>query len=219
MNNRFMNENLSELEKSNRNPIFDYEELPILSLKEAIERITPLVPRCMDYVTTALEKYNQNSILLTRDESAAIYLYTMQTTLFLSLNEALRSENRETLKPWLAFLKLFMTALEKIPSIRTTVWRGINCDDTLTYVDDDVHIWWSVNSCSLDASVIKPFLNDNGTVFVIEAIHAKDISVLSAVSDEKEVILMPGTRVRRKYGTLDLGTINVLQLEEIDPQW
>ncbi len=66
---------------------------------------------------------------LTQDESGAIYLYTMQfhdePSLYILLNKSLRAENREQLKPWFPFLKLFVTALHKLPSQNKTVWRGV----------------------------------------------------------------------------------------------
>ncbi|UJR19291.1 hypothetical protein I4U23_022420 [Adineta vaga] len=44
---------------------------------------------------------------LTWDQSAAIYLYSMP--------------DRNALKTWLLYLKLFITAFEKLPSCQTTV--------------------------------------------------------------------------------------------------
>jgi hypothetical protein len=217
-NNRFVN-TFSELEEANRSPIFGYEDLPLLTLEEAVEKIIPLIPHLMDYVATAKEKYNRHSSLLTRDESAAIYLYSMGTSFFSCLNKTLRAENRGALKPWFAFLKLFITALEKLPSIKATIWRGVNYDDTLTFVDDEIHIWWSVNSCSMALNIVQSFLGGEGTVFAIDALDGKDISEFSAMPDEKEVVLMPGTRVRRRFESLNVnGTIFILHLEQIIPQ-
>jgi hypothetical protein len=199
-NNRFVN-TFSELEEANRSPIFGYEDLPLLTLEEAVEKIIPLIPHLMDYVATAKEKYNRHSSLLTRDESAAIYLYSMGTSFFSCLNKTLRAENRGALKPWFAFLKLFIT------------------DDTLTFVDDEIHIWWSVNSCSMALNIVQSFLGGEGTVFAIDALDGKDISEFSAMPDEKEVVLMPGTRVRRRFESLNVnGTIFILHLEQIIPQ-
>ena len=218
--NRFIDENSSELRDANRNPIFGYEDSPVLTLEESVKKLISLVPRVMDYVTTAKKKFNQHSSLLTRDESAAIYLYTISgTSFFESLNKALRTEDRNTLKPWFPFLKLFITALEKLPSVRATVWRGINFDDTLTFVDDEIHIWWSFNSCSEDVSAVKSFLGDSGTLFAIEVIDGKNIAEFSAMPDEKEVVLMPGTRIKRKCESLSIDDrFFILHLEEINSQ-
>jgi hypothetical protein len=173
----------------------------------------------VDYVATAANKFNRHSSLLTRDESAAIYLYTMQTPFFSSLNNTLRAENRHVLKPWFPFLKLFITALQKLPSTKGIFWRGINLDDTLTFVDDDVHIWWSVNSFSMALNIVQPFLGEKGILFAIDAIYAKDISAFSAMPDEQEVILMPGTRLRAKSPSLNFNDrLFILHLEEVNPQ-
>jgi hypothetical protein len=218
-NNRFVNYTFSELEEVNRSPIFGYEDLPLLTLEEAVEKIISSIPHLMDHVATAKKKYNRHSSLLTRDESAAIYLYSMGSPFFSCLNKTLRAENRDALKPWFAFLKLFITALEKLPSTKATIWRGVNYDDTLTFVDDEIHIWWSVNSCSMAANIVQPFLGEKGTVFAIDAIHGKDISAFSAMPDEKEVVLMPGTRVRRRFEPLNVNeSIFILHLEQIIPQ-
>jgi len=199
---RFINNTFSELQGTNRNPIYGYQHLPILTLEETIEKIIPLVPNIMDYVSKAKNECNRSSTLLTWNESAAIFLYSMPISFFSRLNEALRAENQEVLEPWLAFLKLFMTALDKLPSTKATVWRGVNYDDTLTFVDNDTHIWWDVNSCSIALNIVQPFLGEKGTLFAIDAIHGKDITAFSANPDEQEVILMPGTCVRARCESL-----------------
>jgi hypothetical protein len=191
--NHFVNNALSELQEVNRSPIYGYQHLPVLTLEEAIERITPPIPRAMDYVLTAKKKCNRKSSLLTRDESAAIYLYSMPISFFSCLNEALRAENRHALKPWFAFLKLFITALEKLPSTKKTVWRGVSGNVGSVFADGDVHIWWSINSCSMDLKVVEQYLGETGTLFAIDAINGKDISAFSTFPDEREVVLMPGT--------------------------
>jgi hypothetical protein len=173
----------------------------------------------MDYVATAKKKYNRYSSLLTEDESAAIYLYSMPTPFFSHLNETLRAENRHALKPWFAFLQLFIAALGKLPSTKATVWRGVNYDDTFTFAHNDVHVWWSINSCSMALNIVQPFLGESGTLFAIDAIDGKDISTFSAVPDEQEVVLMPGTRVRRRYESLSFtDRLFVIHLEQISSQ-
>ena len=37
------------------------------------------------------------------------------------LNRALRSEDRSSLKPWFVFLKLFATALGKLPNLKKVI--------------------------------------------------------------------------------------------------
>jgi hypothetical protein len=218
-NERFVNKNLSELQQANRSPIFGYEDSLLLTLEEAVEKIIPLIPRLMDYVATAKKKYNRHSPLLNRDESAAIYLYSMSTPFFSRLNETLRAENRHALKPWFAFLKLFITALEKLPSTRKTVWRGVSGDVSSIFADGDLHIWWSVNSCSMDLKVVELYLTETGTVFAIETVDAKDISAFSTFPEEQEIVLMPGTRLRAKCQSLNFESrFFLVHLEEENPQ-
>ena len=204
MSGRFVNDALSELQGTNRSPIYGYEDSPIQTLEETMEKIITFIPLAMDYVTTAKRKCNQRSIFLTQDESAAIYLYSMPTSIFSRLNEALRAEDRHALEPWFPFLKLFITALEKLPSRKQTIWRGVSGDVGSIFDDGDMQIWWNVTSCSSDLSVVKKYLVENSTLFIIEASHGKDISSYSTFPEEKEILLMPGTHVRAKCHSFNL---------------
>ncbi|CAF1254258.1 unnamed protein product [Adineta steineri] len=218
--NRFVNSTLSELQEANRSPIFGYEDSLILTLEEAVEKLIPLVPNVLAYVMTAKKKYYRHSDLLLRDESAAIYLYTMPSPDFYSsLNNTLRAENRHALKPWFAYLKLFITALKKLPSIKSVVWRGVYSDVSSVFANNNIDIWWSVNSTSMDLKIVQPFLGEHGTLFTIEVMHGKDISQFSASPDEKEVILMPGTYVRAKTETFNFkDCLFIVHLDEVTPQ-
>jgi hypothetical protein len=217
--NRFIANTFSELEDANRNPIFGYEDSPVLTLEEAVEKIVPLISCIMDYVAIAKEKSNQASSLLTQDESAAIYLYTMATPFVSFLNKTLRTENRHELKPWFAFLKLFITALKKLPSAKETVWRGVTNDFDSTLINNGTHIWWSVNSCSIALDAVRPFLGDKGILFAIDVIDGKDISTFSAFPAEQEIVLMPGTRVCAKCQPLSFtDRFSVIHLKEINLQ-
>jgi hypothetical protein len=218
--NRFINNNLPKLQEANHKAIIDYEDLPLLTLEEAVEKIIPLIPHVMDYVATAKKKYNWHSPLLTRDESAAIYLYTIpKTEFFSSLNRALRAANRQILQPWLHFLKLLITALKRLPSTKATIWRAVDYDATLDFIEGEVYTYWYISLCSRNLHIAELFLPKSGTLFVIDAIYGKDISMFSAIPDEQEVILMPGTRVRAKSRTSNLlQSYFIVRLEEINFQ-
>jgi hypothetical protein len=216
---RFINSTLSELQEANCSPIYGYQHLPLLTLEEATETLIPLVPDVIYYVSTAKNECNRNTTLLTWDESAAIYLYSMPIPFFSLLNDTLRAENRHALQPWFAFLKLFITALMRLPSTKKTVWRGVSGDVGTVFDDGDVHIWWSVNSCSTDISVVEQYLDNSSTLFAIDASHGKDISEYSKFQTEKEIVLMPGTRVLAKAHSLNFekGRFFLVHLEE-NPQ-
>ncbi|CAF1056983.1 unnamed protein product [Adineta steineri] len=120
----------------------------------------------------------------------------MASAFFVHLNEALRAQNQNDLEPWFAYLKLFITALEKLPSTEKTIWRGVSGDVGSIFDDGDIHTWWSVNSCSMNMNVVEVYLGNTGTIFIIDTVRGKNISTFSAFPQEEEIVLMPGTRLR-----------------------
>jgi len=212
---RFIDNTLSELDKANKSPIFGYQHLLVLPLEQAIETIIPLVPGLAEYAAQAKQLCNRESPLLSWDESAAIYLYSMPISFFALLNENLRAENRHALKPWFSFLKLFMTALEKLPSLTAVVWRGISSNISSNFRENTSLTWWSVNSCSTALNVVQLYLGDEGTVLCIHAYNGKDISAFSTFPDEHEIIIMPETRLHVKPNLLNFqDRLFIVHLEE-----
>jgi hypothetical protein len=62
-------------------------------------------------------------------------------------------------------------------------------------------------------------LGESGTLFTIKTIDGKDVSQFSAVPDEEEVILMPGTCVRVKGPSFDfIERLFIIDLEQINSQ-
>lgn len=180
----------------------EYEHLSVQTIEEATKDLSKAVPTIENYVSTAKENCYRDSLLLTWDESAAIYLYTMQTTSsFYGFNAALRAGNRQALRPWLGYIKLLETALKKLPSTNTIIWRGTQDDSPETYAEHALHILWGFTSCSKNLEVVKTYINDNGSLFTIETVHGKNIAQFSANEDEEEVVLLPGTRLRAKANT------------------
>ena len=213
---RFVSNILPQLREHSCSLESVYEDLPILPLEKAVEKVSKLVPDIAEYVSIAKKKCNKDFTSITHDESAAIYLYTMPKTFFLELNKALRNPNRQVLHPWLPFLKLLMGALKKLPDTKASLWRGVNYDATTNFVDDDVYTWWGVSSCSRSVNIVQRFMGDSGTLFNIETAHGKDISMFSVVPAEEEVILMPATRVRAKSEAAHFfDRLFIVHLEEI----
>lgn len=110
-------------------PIKGYEATPLVSLEQAISTITHLFDGIEENVWIAKENTKTPPDDLTHDQSAAIHLYTMQfdtdPSFYQLLNSTPRGENRDNLKSWFAYLKLFLTALYKLPSHPQTIWRGV----------------------------------------------------------------------------------------------
>lgn len=112
------------------NPIGGYQNQPLLPLEEACKPLEKLLPDLRRRVWIAKKNCSHPADGLTVDESASIQLYTMEwdNSLYASLNKELRKSNRQGLHLWFPYLKLFLTALFKLPSYRGVIWRGINGD-------------------------------------------------------------------------------------------
>ena len=194
--NGFVHSGVSNCQDENYCPIYAYRNLTVTTLDEAIKNVVFYVPGVKVFVEKAKKDCYQTNTQLTLDESAAIYLYTMPTSFHSKLNDTLRAGDRQQLEPWLAFLKLFIVALGKLPSLATIVWRGVSSDISSDFIDNPVQTWWTVNSCSRNLKVVESFLDELGTVFCIETMYGKDIANYSAFPEEEEILLMPSTRVR-----------------------
>ncbi|CAF3680916.1 unnamed protein product [Rotaria sp. Silwood1] len=205
-------------------PIEGYEKKPLVSLEEAVQPLRNLLHNLDNMVSTAKWNTREPSDSLTPDESAAIHLYTMQwqkphPSLYTLLNETLRSEQRIDLIPWFLYLKLFLTALYKLPSIKDTIWRGIRGDVNNQYKTDQ--IWWGISSCTDTMEVMERFVGRSGvrTLFNIEAVNGKAIKAHSHFPSENEILLMPGTyfKVRGKWSPAE--NLLIIQLKETEAPW
>ncbi|CAF5010101.1 unnamed protein product, partial [Rotaria sp. Silwood1] len=161
-----------DLEEKRLPPIYGYWSHPLVSLEEALKPIIPTIDQLSRYIQVAKQHCHFPSEHgLTRDESAAVFLYTMEwgdKSFYRVFNQAVRSKDRRGLTPWFAFLKLFDTALSKLPIVKKNVWRGVTGDLSKHFRKGKELIWWSVSSCSPSVDVIKTFLDNNSTLFMIE---------------------------------------------------
>ena len=98
-------------------PITGYANEPTASLQNAVEPLVSFLPTISHHAARAKCKCrNPPSAGLTLDESASIILYSMEwdphnQCLYVVLNETLRSGDRDQLKPWFRYLKLFVGGL------------------------------------------------------------------------------------------------------------
>jgi hypothetical protein len=200
-------------------PVYGYHGHPLLPLREALGPIREQIQGLDKYIGIGkTECHYPSEHGLTREESAAIYIYTMEwgeQSLFRLLNAALRIEDRSVLKPWFGYLKLFDTALQKLPDHRESIWRGINADIIENYRAGMQLTWWSFASCSSSLPVVRQFLGPVSTLLMVEAKHGKSISKYSNFPKEDEIILGMGTRVYVKGDPLKHSALNVIQLTEI----
>jgi len=127
----------------------------------------------------------------------SILLYT-SNAIYKELNRVLRCENRREIKKYFDYLRMFFEALDSLPKVETTLWRGMKGDFYEQYNKVGTQVtWWGVSSCTSEKSVAEGFANscgDESAVIQIDAKMAVDISDLSFYLSEKESILAPGTR-------------------------
>ena len=204
---------LSELEDTNRQSLIECMKTPLLSLEEAVASADELVPIFDSYVAQAKDLCRQNSPL-SINESAAIYLYTMAGAFYPKLNKALGNQNPSILEKWHPYLKLFLTALNKLPSCSPTVWRGIPEQIGDEFEEGVLHTWSSVNSCSPDEQIARTFAGPTGTLIRIQKIRGKDITAYSMNKSEKEIVLLPETHLRVQSTTINSGGLPTVNLEE-----
>ena len=110
---------------NNRNPIYGLQTEPISTLRNAVHFCQAIVPELKDInllmaVDQAIEAMTDDISALERaplsiDQAASIYFYTMETPFYSVLNGAMRSENRDAIKPFFKFCKLFLSALYLVP--------------------------------------------------------------------------------------------------------
>ena len=180
-------------------PVYGFYSEEFVSIEKALEPIEAQINGLSRYIKIAVKHCHfPNEHGLSKDQAAAIYIYTMDwnsTSLYRILNQALRSEDREDLKIWFPYLKLFDSAFDLLPTHTGALWRGVSLNIGKQFTKNQIFTWWSINSCSSSVGVIKKFLSKTkqSTIFLIEATNGKRVSGYTAYENEDEVILKFGT--------------------------
>jgi hypothetical protein len=112
---------------------------------EPLDKTIPNVARNAWIAKQRTDETPSNS--LTQEESASIHLYTMEwkpsnRSLYFHLNAALRAQDRDLLIPYFGYLKLILSALWKLESIKKVVWRGVKADLSSQYPVGKIFVWW-----------------------------------------------------------------------------
>lgn len=191
-----------------------------LSLDETLQSVVSQFDQLGSFIERAKKLHShpaeQN---LTDDELAAIYLYTDNCegqSLHEALNRALQSGDPALIKPWLKFLKLFYNALDKVPSIKNTVWRGLPINLAEQLKDNEEIVCCGFTSCSTSADVIKAILDQNSVLCSVKPLDGKSIHGYSSLNGDHEVVLLPNTRLIVKCKISDGKTgKSIVYLEEI----
>jgi hypothetical protein len=206
INRRYL-QGVSDEPKQLLQPIFGYAHESLLSLEDACEPLLTIVPRLPQHAWVAKQNSKNPADGLTRDESAAIRLYTMEwdvvgddpsDSLYAHLNRTLKNMDRSKLRPWFRYLKLFLTGLAKLPMAPSqTIWRGVRIDISADYQPGSEVTWWAFSSCTTSLKVLASdlYLGNVGTrtLFSIEAFNARTVHGHSHFTTEDEILLLPGT--------------------------
>ncbi|CAF4746834.1 unnamed protein product, partial [Rotaria sp. Silwood2] len=205
-------------------PIRGYENMPLVSLEEAVQPLVPILQDVQQMVYIVKQKCKNPSDGLTPDESASIMLYTMEWTphddsLYFALNNTLRSEDgQQKLEPWHLYLRLFLNALFRLPPHRTTAYRGVKLDLSEQYIKGKTFVWWGFSSCTTSSNVLQSdgFVGTTGTrtVFVIKCESARNIHKHSFYPSDDEILLMAATQCK-VTSYIKQGDLHTIHLEEI----
>lgn len=207
-------------------PLRGYEDLPLVSLEKATDPLVSHIPDIQDMVHMVRSHCVEPKDGLTMDESASIMLYSMEwlpreNSFHRILNRTLRDINREQiLPPWFLYLRLFLTALSKLPShIDEHVYRGVKLDLRDHYHVGSHVVWCGFSSCTSRIHVLEnaPFFGttDTRTLFSIQCESGKNIKNHSFFHTEDEIVLIPGLEFE-VTSCLDTGnSLHMIQLREI----
>jgi hypothetical protein len=205
--------------------ITGYEVKPVVSIEKATEPLISVVHHIERNVYTAKMRCQNPENGLTQDEAASIMLYTMSwepTCLFSVLNATLRMKNRDTLKPWFLFIKLFLVALDRLPSTSDrSFFRGVRLDLSNEYPLGKTFVWWGFSSCSVSEHVLESeeFCGKTGkrTKFIINCDSGKKITKYSYFPDEEEVLVLPATQFKVINVCQPEPDLNEIHIKEFQP--
>ncbi len=223
---KFYLERLQEVKEEVRAPLAEITGIRGLAARpfaDAVTDVSGAVKGLAHFVEQARafaqRKLAQKTLAhLDEHEVAALWLYTCESGFYRSVNAALRDEDRTKAAPFHPYLKLLITALDKMPRTTDPLWRGVAMDLRGQYPLGATITWWGVSSCTGKLSVAHSFLGTKGkrTLFEVRPLRAVGIKDFSAFSGEEEYVLAPGTRLKVADVKADKGGLCTIKLEELD---
>jgi hypothetical protein len=210
-------------------PIAGYDEEPLLPLTEACAPLSEILHNLSFYVQLASkETPEEPPDGLTIDESAAIRLYTIEweaphRSLYSMLNYHLKNTDRENLLPYFKYIKLFLTALVKLPCVPPlTIWRGVTRNLSGDFPAGTRVTWWAFSSCTTEMTVLENnmYLGSEGdrTLFSVEAINGRTIKNHSHFVTEDELLLLPGTHMIVQSQLSPAPSLHIIHLKQVIPE-
>lgn len=185
-------------------PLTGVKKTPLVSLEEAVASLEhlPVHEGVRDDAFLASsyaeeKERGESGHVLPARLMGSIILYTLETALYPELNRALRDANRDKVKPYFAFIRLFVEALVKLPVFTGTVCRGVNKRlPEEDYTVGKKFFWWQFSSCTMNQNLLNDpqFCGTTGarTIFIIETCSGRNITRYSMMPHEEEVLLPCG---------------------------
>jgi hypothetical protein len=215
--------------KTDLGPIIGYADVPLLPLVKACAPLIGIIHDLSTYVERALHETPEEPCDgLTIDESASIRLYTIEwqrphRSLYWMLNYSLKTANCKDLRPYFKYMKLFLTALVKLPCVPPqTVWRGVTKNLSAEFLSGTPVTWWAFSSCTTTMTVLKNnmYLGRAGprTLFSVEAINGRTIRAHSHFNNEDEILLLPGTHMVVQSQLSPAPDLNIIHLKQVIPK-
>lgn len=193
-------------------PLHGVKRAPDCSLEEALDtegvrhetgmtrvRLRAARLEAMRHVET-LATSDEGLGTMTKDQAAAIHLYTQETPVYLTLNRLLRIGDRDRLEPFFCYIKLFLTALHKLPACPGRYFRGVNADVADQFVVGTSLIWWQFASTTAswrtleDPNFFEP--GETRVLFDLEVRRAVNIARFSAYPREDERLVLAATPLK-----------------------
>ena len=139
------------------------------------------------------------------------------------LNHTLKAADREDLRPYFKYLKLFMTALAKLRCApQQTVWRGVTRNLSANFLPGTSVTWWAFSSCTTTMTILdnNMYLGGTGarTLFSIETVNARTIRAHSHYEGEDEILLLPGTQMVVQSQLNPAPDLHIIHLKQIIPK-
>ncbi|CAF3912634.1 unnamed protein product [Adineta steineri] len=190
-----------------------YEDEPLLSLEEALKPFDGKISHLDNQIKEAKSNCHYPSEHnLTRDESAALYLYLIHDkgdTVYNHLQKSWDSNDREQMKPWFKYLKLLKSGLNKLPDAKTEVWQGTHYDKDAEKIlqSKSLQLYASMGLSSPTYQQVKNDVQGkSGSKAILvgyQHVDGKDVSGYGP-NTQKETMIWPGVKLNRgKQNGLD----------------
>lgn len=145
-----------------------YEKEPLVSLEEALAPFDGRITHLEHYIHEAKSNcFYPSNPKLTLDESAAIYIYTLKwgtDCIYDQLQNAFESNQVSETKPWFKYLKLFKSAVDKLPDASGEIWQGKENDGGLQgeLSNKTLSLYTAMDIFSSSKTSVEESLSDRG---------------------------------------------------------